>query len=34
MEPPQLPAYGWILLDVLRDDATRSIRADAGSHDV
>jgi glucose-6-phosphate 1-dehydrogenase len=28
MEPPELPAYGRILLDVLRGDATMSIRAD------
>jgi glucose-6-phosphate 1-dehydrogenase len=28
MEPPELPAYGRILLDVLRGDATLSIRAD------
>jgi glucose-6-phosphate 1-dehydrogenase len=28
MAPPELPAYGRILLDVLRSDATLSIRAD------
>jgi glucose-6-phosphate 1-dehydrogenase len=28
MQPPELPAYGRILLDVLRGDATLSIRAD------
>jgi glucose-6-phosphate 1-dehydrogenase len=28
IEPPELPAYGRILLDVLRGDATLSIRAD------
>jgi glucose-6-phosphate 1-dehydrogenase len=28
MEPPELPAYGRILLDVLRGDATLSIRGD------
>jgi glucose-6-phosphate 1-dehydrogenase len=28
VEPPELPAYGRILLDVLRGDATLSIRAD------
>jgi glucose-6-phosphate 1-dehydrogenase len=28
MEPPELPAYGRILLDVLRGDTTLSIRAD------
>jgi glucose-6-phosphate 1-dehydrogenase len=28
MPPPELPAYGRILLDVLRGDATLSIRAD------
>jgi glucose-6-phosphate 1-dehydrogenase len=28
MKPPELPAYGRILLDVMRGDATLSIRAD------
>jgi glucose-6-phosphate 1-dehydrogenase len=28
MQPPELPAYGRILLDVLRGDATLSIRGD------
>jgi glucose-6-phosphate 1-dehydrogenase len=28
MEPPELPAYGRILLDVLRGEATLSIRGD------
>jgi glucose-6-phosphate 1-dehydrogenase len=28
VQPPELPAYGRILLDVLRGDATLSIRAD------
>ena len=28
MEPPELPAYGRILLDVLRGNSTLSIRAD------
>jgi glucose-6-phosphate 1-dehydrogenase len=28
MEPPELPAYGRILLDVLRSNSALSIRAD------
>jgi glucose-6-phosphate 1-dehydrogenase len=28
LQPPELPAYGRILLDVLRGEATLSIRAD------
>ncbi|MEU8951635.1 hypothetical protein [Streptomyces sp. NPDC048489] len=28
MEPPGLPAYGWLLLDVLRGDPALSLRGD------
>src|SRR5689334_660529 len=32
MAPPELPAYGRILLDVLEGRSALSIRADEGSH--
>jgi glucose-6-phosphate 1-dehydrogenase len=32
MEPPELPAYGRILLDVMRGNSTLSIRADEAEH--